>query len=147
MRGWAKGFLLAVFIMAVFAGWNHTRHPLFPATLQLAATTIKVGEPLQFYMAQPGAFRTCPEETRRTVFRTLGPNGLDGPRRVIVLNDWSAINAGAPLGSIVDVPLPDLTPGTWYYQRHTAMWCTPLNWIFGPATIATDPVRFEVVAR
>ena len=146
LRGWLKGVVLAVFIALVFGAWNHTKYPLFPASLKLASDVVKVGEPLQFFMAEPGAFRTCPEETRRMVFRLLGPT-IDGPRRVIVINDWSAINTGAPQGSIVDVPLPELTPGTWYYQRHTAMWCTPLNWVFGPAVVTTDPLRFTVVAR
>lgn len=142
----AVGAAVATFLVGLATGVVYYNTPLLQPTLQLASDVVPAGGRLGFVQSA-SPVRVCPQENSRAIWRWT--DGSKKTAEIYLLSDANAAPRVWDGPSIVYVMIPaDIPPGTYYYMRETASWCSWINYLlFRPSVERTPPVKFEVVSR
>ncbi len=143
-RSFALGAVAAVAGILGAVGYYQVSTPIFRPTLQLVSNVIPSGGSLQFVQAASPA-RPCPQESTRAVWWWETPEQTRA--QLVILNNSGPAPRVWDGPTTVNIPLPDLPPGTYYYMRETTSWCSLFNYLLATPTVEkTHPVRFEIVS-
>ena len=144
-RSFVLGAVVAVSGILGAVGYYQVTTPVFRPTLQLVSDVIPSGGSLRFIQA-PSPARSCPQESTRVVWWWDGPDRTRA--QLVILNNSGLAPRVWDGPTTVNVPLPYLPPGTYYYMRETTSWCSLFNYLLATPTVEkTPPVKFEIVSN
>ena len=126
-------------------GWYQASTPIYRPTLQLISDVVPAGGYMGFIQAASSP-RRCLQETSRAIW--WWEDVAHKRRNVLMLTDANPAPRVWDGPIVLNIKLPEeLTPGTYYYVRETASWCSMLSYIFNvPEVQRTNDVRFEIVS-